>query len=64
LAFGVFMGPSGPSCLLAEGGGPPPVSPVVSIPVGSVHLVRGRPRRARRRRSARRVVGTTMRSGR
>jgi hypothetical protein len=52
-----------PACL-AEGGGPPPVSPVASIPVGSIHSVRGSPRHPRRRPPARRIVGTTMRSGR
>jgi hypothetical protein len=52
-----------PACL-AEGGGPPPVSPVASIPVGSVHSVRGSPHHARRRSPARRNVGTSMRSGR
>jgi hypothetical protein len=64
VAFGHFTGPSGPSCLLAEGGGPPPVSPVAWIPAGSLHSVTGGPLHARRRPPGHRIVGTTLRSGR
>ena len=49
----------GPSCLSAEGFGPPPVIPVVSIPAGSDCATSTAPPRARLDR--RRVVGTTRR---
>jgi hypothetical protein len=64
LAFGVSTGPSGPSCLVAEGGGPPPASPVVSTLVGPALPMTAIPYQARARRSRRTVVRATRRSGR